>query len=67
MTRYRRVDGQELQCLNNATGIAYTMHHYLQRLEEINQLDKEGEALKGCKEQLENLEQRLKSLKEALV
>lgn len=67
VTRIRRIDGQELQVINNAQTTLFTIQHHMQRLEELSAHEKGKEQFKHLKEQLNQLKTSLNSISEALV
>jgi hypothetical protein len=66
ITRIRRIDGQELQVVNNTQTTLFTIQHHLQRLQELTAHEKGKEQFKFLKDQLNQIKQNVSALSEAL-
>lgn len=60
--RIRRVDGQEFDFITNAESAIQLLHHFSARLAEMEKLEKSREVLKGHKNELVSLKNRIDQL-----
>ena len=66
ITRIRRIDGQELQVVNNTQTTLFTIQHHIDRLRELSAHEKGKEQFKYLKEQINQLKQNLTQIAEAV-
>jgi hypothetical protein len=62
LTRLRRIDGAEFRFVTDPDSILHLIQHFIGRFQEINRLDKSRKIIKGCKQELTNLKEKLEDL-----